>query len=52
MLADGIIHGAVKLALPVLFVAVGAYGMFLASGLAAAAAAVASVVFMVRAVAY
>jgi O-antigen/teichoic acid export membrane protein len=52
VLADGIIQGAVKLALPVLFVGLGAYGMFLASGLAAAAAAVASVVFMVRTVAY
>jgi O-antigen/teichoic acid export membrane protein len=52
VLVDGIIQGAVKLALPVLLVGLGAYGMFLASGLAAAAAVVASIVFMFWTVGY
>lgn len=52
VLVDGLIQGAVKLALPVLLVGLGAYAMFLASGLAAAAAVVASIVFMFRTVTY
>jgi len=52
VLVDGIIQGAVKLGVPALVVGLGAYGMFLASGLAAAAAVVASIVFMMRTVGY
>jgi len=52
VLADGIIQGAVKLALPALVVGLGAYGMFLASGLAAAAAVAVSIVFLMRTVGY
>ena len=52
VLVDGLIQGAVKLALPVLLVGLGAYAMFLASGLAAAAAVVASIVFMMRTLGY
>lgn len=52
VLVDGVIQGAVKLALPALLIGLGAYAMFLASGLAAAAAVVASIVFMFRTVSY
>jgi O-antigen/teichoic acid export membrane protein len=52
LLIDGFVQGAVKLALPVLVVGFGAFGIFMASGLAAAVAVVASVLFMMRVVKY
>ena len=51
-LCDGIIQGAVKLTLPALMVGLGAYGIFMSSGLAAVAAVVASIIFMMRTVGY
>lgn len=52
LLVDGFIQGAAKLALPALLVGLGAYGVFMASGLAAAAAVVASVLFLMTTVHY
>lgn len=52
LLVDGIIQGAVKLALPALMVGLGAFGIFMSSGLAVAVAAVASIVLMMRTVGY
>ena len=52
LLVDGIIQGGVKLALPAFVVGLGAYGIFMASGLAAAAAVAASIVFLMRTVGY
>ena len=52
LLVDGMIQGAVKLALPALLVGLGAFGIFMSSGLAAAAAVAASIVFMMRTVDY
>ena len=51
-LVDGVIQGAVRLALPVLMVGLGAYGMFMASGLASVAAVAASIVFMMQTISY
>lgn len=52
VLVDGVIQGVVKLALAALLVGLGAYGVFMSSGLAAAAAVAASILFMVRTVGY
>ena len=51
-MCDGLIQGVVKLTLPALMIGLGAYGIFMASGLAAATAVVASIVFMMRTVGY
>jgi O-antigen/teichoic acid export membrane protein len=52
VVCDGVILGVVKLGLPALMIGLGAYGMFLASGVAAAAAVVASILFMMRTLGY
>lgn len=52
VLCDGIIQGAAKLALPTLLVGLGAYGIFMASGVASVAAVAASIMFMMRTVGY
>jgi len=52
LLVDGIIQGVMKLALPALVVGLGAYGIFMTSGLAAGVAVAASIVFMMRVVEY
>jgi O-antigen/teichoic acid export membrane protein len=52
VVCDGIIQGAVKLSLPILLVELGAFGIFLASGLASTVAVVASIIFMVRVFGY
>jgi O-antigen/teichoic acid export membrane protein len=52
VLVDGAIQGAVKLALPVLLVGLGAYGVFMSWGLAALVAVAASIVFMTQIVGY
>jgi O-antigen/teichoic acid export membrane protein len=49
---DGLIQGGAKLALPIAFLGMGAYGIFAASGVAAVAAVVCSLIFMVRAFAF
>lgn len=48
LLVDGVIQGGVKLAAPLLLVGLGAFGIFAATGVAAAVAVGASIVFMVR----
>jgi O-antigen/teichoic acid export membrane protein len=48
LVVDGCIQSGVKLALPIALVGLGAYGIFAASGLAAAAALGSSVFFLVR----
>lgn len=48
LLVDGVLMGGLKLLLPLLFAAAGAMGIFAASGLASAAAALVSVVVMYR----
>jgi O-antigen/teichoic acid export membrane protein len=52
LVVDGFIQGATKLALPALVVGLGAYGVFLSSGLAAAAAVLASLLLMARSIGY
>jgi O-antigen/teichoic acid export membrane protein len=52
LVIDGVIQGVVKLTLPALVVALGAYGIFMASGLAAVVAVVASIVLLMRTVGY
>lgn len=44
---DGFLMGTLKLILPALFISFGAYGIFMASGLAASVAMVASITFLV-----
>jgi len=51
-LIDGVIQGGTKLALPIVLVGLGAYGIFAASGIAAFAAVAVSLVFMMRILAY
>ena len=52
VLCDGLIQGALKLSLTAIMVGLGAYGIFMASGLAAAMAVVASIFFMMQAIDY
>lgn len=52
LLVDGVIQSLTKLALPAVLVGLGAYGVFAASGLAAAVAVGASIFFMVKVVGF
>jgi O-antigen/teichoic acid export membrane protein len=47
LITDGVVMGGTKLLLPFVFVALGAYGVFAAAGLAASLGMVASIIFLV-----
>ncbi len=48
LLVDGVVQSSTKLALPLLFVSLGAFGIYLASGLAATVAVLLSVYLMIK----
>lgn len=52
LFVDGFVAGSIQLALPLLLVGVGSYGVFAAQGVAAASAALISVIYLMRKFAY